>query len=109
MAPVTELNRQPKKIQVQEPKSTPIKKPCRCYKRLSAMLNKACDQMELLEGRRLDLQRRCDRAEAAGQRTFVVSLKIQIHTVTNMRRCYYDAAAKIAEELKAQKQEDDQD
>ena len=102
MAPVSELTRRLKKIQIQGPKSTTALKPLRSSDHLAMMLNKACDQLQLLEGRQIDLQRRRDRALVAGQHRFSVSLMIQIRTITEIRRCYYNAADKIAETLRAQ-------
>ena len=80
-------------------KTSAIPKTRRTAAQLTAMLDKACDQLELLQRKKIDLEARCWRAESAGRSGIALSLVMQLNTVAEVRRCYYKVAEKLAEKL----------
>ena len=76
-----------------------IQKTRRTAHQLTVMLDKACDQLELLQRKIIDLNSRLSRAENTGHFSIVNSLFMQLKTVAEVRRCYYKVAEKLAEQL----------
>ena len=65
-----------------------------------AMLDKACDQLLVLDRREYELQQRYLRAKSSGRLSFGYSLRLQLSTTAATKRQYYMAAERLAEVLK---------
>ena len=67
---------------------------------LQKLLDKACDQLVVLDEREGDLRRRYKQARASVRQSARYSLFLQLGTVAAVKKRYYDVASRLAEDLK---------